>query len=140
MRARTFFVLPLVLAARVESGEVVAGASVFGGPRGPAEEKAVRRVLEAYVRAIEGKDLEAFRAVKPNLTAEEERRAKKAFESLQSQAIVMTVASADVQETTATIRVNRRDTINGSIVSAFPQTFLLARGREGWAIQEIGGR
>ena len=51
MRARTLLVVPLLLAARVESGEVVAGTSVFGGPRGPAEEKALRRVLEAYVRA-----------------------------------------------------------------------------------------
>ena len=129
-----------LLAPPLEAGEVVVGGSVFTGPRAQAEEKALRRVLEAYVRAIEAKDLVAFRAAKPNLTAEEERRAKKAFDSLRSQAIVMTVNAAEVQETTATIRVSRRDTINGGIVSSFPQTFTLVRSREGWTIQEIGGR
>jgi hypothetical protein len=124
----------------LEAGEVVVAGSAFEGPRAQAEEKALRRVLEAYVRAIEAKDLVAFRAVKPNLTGEEERRARKAFDSLNSQAIVMTVSAADVQETTAILRVSRRDTINGGIVSSFPQTFTLVRSRDGWTIQEIGGR
>ena len=95
-------------------------------------------MLEAYVRAIEVKDVGLFRTVKPNLSPDEERRARKAFESLQSQAIVMTVMSVDVQGSRATVKVSRRDTINKSIVSSFPQTFALERAKDGWAIRDIG--
>ena len=102
------------------------------------EEHPVLRVLEAYVRAIEVKDVDLFRTVKPNLSTEEERRARKAFDSLQSQAIVMTVLSVDVQGPRATVKVSRRDTINKGIVSSFPQTFALDRAKDGWAIREIG--
>jgi hypothetical protein len=142
MRILVFSVLTVagLAAAPLEAGVVVVAGSAFAGSRAQAEEKALRRALEAYVSAIEAKDLAAFRAVKPNLTAEEERRARKAFDSLKSQAIVMTVNAADVQDATAIIKVSRRDTINGGIVSSFPQTFTLVRAREGWTIQEIGGR
>jgi predicted DNA-binding transcriptional regulator AlpA len=34
--------------------------------------------------------------------------------------------------------VTRRDTINGSIPGAFPQTFTMSKGRTGWVIAEIG--
>jgi hypothetical protein len=132
--------LACLLGASAESGEVRAGASAFAGPQAQAEERALRKVLEGYVRAIEARDVEAFRVVKPNLSGEEEKRVRKAFASLQSQEIVMTIQAVELKDAEATIRVSRRDTINGSIVSSFPQTFTLARAREGWIIQEIGSR
>lgn len=127
-----------VCAARAEAGEVLAGAGAFSGAKAGGEEKAVRRLLEGYVRAIETEDIEQFRAVKPNLSADEERKARKAFESLQSHAIVMTIQSVDVQEGQALVRVSRRDTINGTIVSSFPQSFILTKGKDDWSIREIG--
>ncbi len=126
-----------VCAASAEAGEVVAAPNAFSGSKA-SEEKAIRRLLESYVRAIETKDVDQFRSVKPNLSADEERKARKAFESLQSQAIVMTIQSVEVQEGQALVRVNRRDTINGTIVSSFPQSFSLAKAREDWNIREIG--
>ena len=39
----------------------------------------IRKVLEVYVRAVEAKDLQMFRTVKPNLSEEEEKRARAAF-------------------------------------------------------------
>ena len=126
-----------LLAARGEAGEVVAVSGAFSGASAQ-EEHPVLRVLEAYVRAIEVKDVDLFRTVKPNLSSEEERRARKAFDSLQSQAIVMTVLSVDVQGPRATVKVSRRDTINKGIVSSFPQTFALDRAKDGWSIREIG--
>jgi hypothetical protein len=98
----------------------------------------IRKVLEAYVRAVEAKDMEMFRTVKPNLTEEEEKRARAAFKSIQSQVVKMNVLSLDVKEGKATVKVSRRDTINGSIVSSFPQTFSLAKETAGWTIQDIG--
>jgi hypothetical protein len=52
--------------------------------------------------------------------------------------VKITVVSVDLQGSEAVVRVSRRDTINGSLVSSFPQTFRLARKAAGWAIQEIG--
>jgi len=98
----------------------------------------IRKVLEVYVRAVEAKDLQMFRTVKPNLSEEEEKRARAAFKSIQSQVVKMNVLSLDVKEGKATVKVSRRDTINGSIVSSFPQTFSLAKETAGWTIQDIG--
>lgn len=114
--------------------------SAFATPGAKAEELALRKVLGRYVQAIENKDLAAFRSVKPNLSVEEEQQAKKAFESVQSQVITMTVLAAEVRESEAILKVSRRDTINQTIVSSFPQTITLARGREGWTIEAIAGR
>jgi hypothetical protein len=98
----------------------------------------IRKVLETYVRAVEAKDMQMFRTVKPNLSEEEEKRARAAFKSIQSQVVKMNVLSLDVKEGKATVKVSRRDTINGSIVSSFPQTFSLAKETAGWMIQDIG--
>jgi hypothetical protein len=104
----------------------------------PVEDAAVRKVIADYGRAIETKDLHLFKSVKPNLTQDEERRTRAAFEAVKSQVVKITVTSVDMQGSDAVVRVSRRDTINGSLVSSFPQTFRLARKVGGWAIQEIG--
>jgi hypothetical protein len=98
----------------------------------------IRKVLETYVHAVEAKDVEMFRTVKPNLSEDEEKRARMAFKSIQSQVVKMNVLALDVKDGKATVKVSRRDTINGSIVSSFPQTFQLAKEPAGWMIQDIG--
>ena len=102
------------------------------------EAMGIRKVLEVYIHAVEAKDVQMFRAVKPNLSEEEEKRARMAFKSVQSQVVKMNVLSVDVKDGKATVKVSRRDTINGSIVSSFPQTFQLAKETAGWMIQDIG--
>ena len=102
------------------------------------EETEIRRLIDDYARAIETRDIAHFKKVKPNLGKEEEARLRRAFESIQSQVVKVTVLSLEVQGTQATARLIRRDTINGSIVSSFPQTLTLARGQEGWTIEQIG--
>jgi hypothetical protein len=132
---------------RIATGMIVAlltGASAGSDQAPPTpppsspEDIAVRKVIADYGRAIETKDLGLFKTVKPNLSPDEERRTRLAFETVKSQVIKITVVSVDVQGTDAVVRVSRRDTINGSLVSSFPQTFRLARGKAGWSIQEIG--
>ena len=137
------FALAFVLALRPEA--LAAGVpddapSAVSLPTGsPSTEAAgIRKVLEAYVRAVEAKDVQMFRAVKPNLSEEEERRVRAAFKSIQTQAVKMNVLSLDVKEGKATVKVARRDTINGSIVSSFPQTFQLAKVEAAWTIEDIG--
>jgi hypothetical protein len=109
-------------------------ASVAASP----DEAAIRKVIGDYAKAIENKDLELFKAVKPNLSPEEEKRARSAFASIQSQVVKITFLSIDVKERQAVVKVTRRDTINGSIPGAFPQTFTMSKGRTGWVIDEIG--
>lgn len=115
-----------------------AGAVTLPAGNPSPEALAIRKALETYIRAVEAKDVQMFRSVKPNLSDEEERRARTAFKSIQSQVVKMNVLSLEVKELKATVKVARRDTINGSIVSSFPQTFQLAKETAGWMIQDIG--
>ena len=103
-----------------------------------AQEDAVRRLLASYERAIETKDLALFRSVKPNLSAEEERRLRKAFESTSTHEVTITVEGLDCQESRCVARLTRRDTLDRSIVSSFPQTLRLGQGPDGLVIEEIG--
>ena len=103
-----------------------------------SQEEAVKRLLATYQRAIETKDLGLFRSVKPNLTGEEERRLRKAFDSTKTQQVTITVAAVDCQDRTCVVRLNRRDTLDATIVSSFPQTMRLTQGEGGLVIEEIG--
>jgi hypothetical protein len=103
-----------------------------------AQEDAVRRALESYARAIETKDLPLFRSVKPNLSAEEEKRLRKAFDSTKSHEVTITLEAVDCEESRCVARLKRRDTLDRSIVSSFPQTVRLAQGAQGMVIEEIG--
>ena len=143
-RGKALVAFALALAA---ASAATVGAAIFDDapsavtlPSGDLTTEAtnIRKVLEAYVRAVEAKDMQMFRAVKPNLTDEEEKRARMAFKSIQSQVVKMSVLALEVKNGKATVKVSRRDTINGSIVSSFPQTFQLAKETGGWTIQDIG--
>ena len=136
---RTFacFVL-LGLLGRPVAGWARTTAALETQAAGSREEAEIRHLIDDYARAIEARDIAHFKKVKPNLGKEEEARLRRAFESIQSQVVKVTVLSLEVQGTQATARLARRDTINGSIVSSFPQTLTLARGQEGWTIEQIG--
>jgi len=103
-----------------------------------AQEEAVKHVLDSYEAAIETKDIDLFRRVKPNLSADEERRLRKAFESTRSHEVTITIEGLDCREDRCVARLARRDTLDGSIVSSFPQTLKLGPGKDGLVIEEIG--
>lgn len=130
--ASALFVRPAAGGYAMESPVVLPAGDLASDALG------IRKVLEVYVRAVEAKDMAMFRTVKPNLSDEEEKRARAAFKSVQSQVVRINVVSVDVRDGRATVKVTRRDTLNGSIVSSFPQTFLLAKDAGGWTIQDIG--
>jgi hypothetical protein len=141
--ARAALLLMGVLVARREDAAWAALADPPSAVTLPAgelstEAAGIRRVLETYIKAVEAKDVQMFRSVKPNLSEEEEKRARAAFKSVATQVVKMSVLSLDVKEGKATVKVARRDTINGSIVSSFPQTFQMAKETSGWTIQDIG--
>lgn len=106
--------------------------------RTKAQEEGVKRLLATYEHAIESKDLALFRSVKPNLTGEEERRLHKAFESTKTHAVTITVESLECSERSCVVKLSRRDTLDATIVSSFPQTLRLSQTPEGFVIEEIG--
>lgn len=105
---------------------------------GATEDPAVRRVLADYARAIEQKDMALFKAIKPGLSKDEEKRLADAFKAIKTQQVNLTVNSVEIAGQTARVRVSRRDTINGKAVQGVEQMFTLAKGPGGWTIQSIG--
>ena len=114
---------------------LVAGVAT-ASPSSP-EEPAISAVIADYARAIETRDLELFRSVKPVLSPDEEQRLRTAFANTESHSVKITLRSVEVKDSQATVHLARRDTI-GSIVASFPQTIVLRRGPKGWTIDEIG--
>jgi len=107
-------------------------------PGAPGPEPAIRKVIADYGRAIESKDIALFRAVKPNLTPDEEKRLQESFKAIKSQQVGITIEAVQVDGGLATVRVSRQDTINGTRVKPIQQVFRLVPSGSSWAIQTIG--
>ena len=93
-----------------------------------------------YGRAIESKDLALFRSIKPNLTAQEERRLREGFRDVTSQHVALTVLSIARKGDEASVSVRRRDTLvaagrQQSVESH--QTLRVARVNGNWVITDI---
>jgi hypothetical protein len=99
---------------------------------------AVRRVIAEYGRAIGTQDLALFRSLKPDLTADEEKRLREAFKMIKSQVVGITVESVAIDGDRATVRVTRQDVVNGRPMKPAAQTFRLTASGGGWQIQSIG--
>jgi hypothetical protein len=108
------------------------------GPVASVHEPAIRKVIADYGRAIEGKDIALFRAVKPNLSGDEAKRLQEAFKAIKSQKVGITIEKVDVSGEQATVRVSRQDTINGNPVQRVQQVFRMTQAGGGWVIQSIG--
>ena len=125
-----------------ESAAVKPAPSPVAPP--PAEsddEPAIRRVVAAYARAIESKDLDLFRSIKPNLGAEEERRIQQGFRAVTSQKVNITITSIDRRGDRAILQLRRQDIIEAGGRRQSPesrQTMTLAKTNGNWFIVEIG--
>ena len=107
-------------------------------PVAAGPEPAIRKVIADYGRAIEGKDIALFKAVKPNLTPDEEKRLQESFKAIKSQQVGITIEAVQVDGAQATVKVSRQDVINGNKVKAVQQVFRLAQSGGAWSIQAIG--
>jgi len=132
--------VPVITLPPVTIGPVVTAPPIAPdqGASATAHDAEIRRVIAEYARAIEGKDLALFRAVKPNLSGDEEKRLQDAFKAIKSQQVAITIDSIQVEGAQATVRVSRQDVINGRAMRAVHQTFRLVQGGPGWTIQTIG--
>jgi len=98
----------------------------------------VRRVIADYARAIETHDVGLFKTIKPDLSAEDEKRLQEAFKAIQSQQVGITIDAVEIDGAKAMVRVSRRDTINGKPQRPQQQTFRLVQKGGSWSIQSIG--
>jgi serine/threonine protein kinase len=97
----------------------------------------VKKVVDDYAKAIQAKDIAMFRAVKPNLSADEEKRWRAIFKLYKTYKVNVTISSIQVAGAEAKVRVSRQDTIDGNPF-VFQQLLTMAKGPEGWTIREIG--
>ena len=120
-----------------------AGSRGRAAQSGPVEDDdSIRRVIEAWVQAIERKDLAAYRAVKPNLSPDEVRRIQEGFRAVSSQRVAITILGINHEgQNVAVVRLRRRDTIvagGRQQTTDIQQTMTVARSGAGWIISEIG--
>jgi hypothetical protein len=97
-------------------------------------------VIANYGRAIERKDIAAFRALKPNLTSVEERRLQDGFRAVTSQRVNLTIISLERDGDTASVVLRRRDEIvvgGRTQQTDAQQVVRLARAAGSWVITEI---
>jgi serine/threonine protein kinase len=109
-------------------------------PTAEQDEAAIRRVIAAYARAIESKDVALFRSIKPNLSLEEERRLQEGFRAVTSQRVALNVLSINRRGDDAIVVLRRRDTIQAGgreQTAETQQTIRLARANGNWAIVDI---
>jgi hypothetical protein len=97
--------------------------------------------VATYARAIETKDLALYRAVKPNLSAAEQRTIEDGFRAVTSQRVTITIQSIERHPQDALVRLRRQDVIQVSgrqQTTDNQQTMRFARTPSGWVIREIG--
>jgi serine/threonine protein kinase len=110
------------------------------GPTADSDDAAIRQVIASYGRAIESKDIRLFRSVKPNLSADEERRLQDGFRAVASQRVSLTIITIDRKGDQATAVIRRRDEIEAGgrkQSTDARQVVTLSRQAGGWVITEF---
>jgi Protein kinase domain len=108
--------------------EAAADVAAAPSPDGEADDTEIRRVIGLYERALETKDLDLLRQVKPNLSAAEIASFNRG-EAAQVEINILEIVREDDR---ASVRVERRDDLPQS--SRFEQTLRLLRTGGGWVI------
>jgi predicted Ser/Thr protein kinase/tetratricopeptide (TPR) repeat protein len=100
-----------------------------------SSEAEVRRVIEEYARAMQTRDIAAYRTLKPDLSADDEKRLREAFKNSRTESVGITVDSVEIDGDRATVRATRQDVIDGHTTRAVVQTFRLVRVGSAWQIR-----
>jgi serine/threonine protein kinase len=110
-------------------------------PPPESDDSLITRVIDAWARAIENKDLAAYRALKPNMTAAEQRRIEEGFRAVSSQRVTITILGIEKRGAQALVRLRRRDAIvvdGRQQTTETQQTITVARAGSSWVIRDIG--
>jgi len=84
---------------------------------------------------MQTRDVALYRSLKPNLSADDEKRLREAFKASRTDAVGITIESLEIDGDRATVRATRQDVIDGRPTKAVVQTFKLARVGTAWQIQ-----
>jgi hypothetical protein len=101
----------------------------------------VRAVIAAYERAIETKNLDLFRSVRPGLSAAEEGRLRESFRQVDSQDVTISINDLRIDGRSASVRLARSDVIVSGgrrQTQNSQQTIRLEKTGASWVIVEIG--
>jgi hypothetical protein len=107
-------------------------------PAGPSDDVLVRRAISAFGRAIENKDLAAYKALRPGLSREDEGKLRAAFDNIRSQEVELAIESVSIEGSQAVVRVVRSGKVNGQPVPTRRETYRLTKGQGAWSIKDIG--
>ena len=107
----------------------------------PAEsdDAAIRRVIQTYKRAIETKNIELYRSIRPNLSRAAETTLMNSFKQIDSQQIDLRIENLRIEGRTASALIVRRDTLITSgrrQVQNSTQTLRFEKTDAGWFIAE----
>jgi hypothetical protein len=94
-----------------------------------------------YGRAIETKNVDLFRSVRPGLSSAEEARLRDSFRQVESHQVAITVDQLRVDGRNATVRLSRLDmfvTSGRRQTQRSQQTLRLEKASAGWIITAIG--
>ena len=110
-------------------------------PPPPRSNSDIQAVLDAYVKAIERKDLVALRTVRPGLTDADLQRWAASFEITRSRKVDLKVDDITVDAKGARATGRRRDTTvltNGQTIQRNTRfVYTLSRGSRSWVLQEM---
>jgi len=110
-------------------------AALPAAPALDATDAAVRRVIADFERAIDSQDFALYRSLKPDLSANDEKKLRDLFRSFKAYDVDIQVDSVQFEGERATVLVRRQDTVNGRNQGTRQQTFRLARVGGVWQIQ-----
>jgi serine/threonine protein kinase len=105
------------------------------------DDSVIKRVVATWASAIENKSIAMYRSVKPNLSADEQRRLQEGFDAVSSQKVAISILAIEHRGQEAVVRLRRRDTIDAGgrqQTRDAQQTLTLVRSGSGWVISEIG--
>ena len=100
----------------------------------------MRGVIRTYERAIETKNVDLFRSVRPGLSAAEESRIRTSFSQIDSQQVDITIDELRIEGRMANVRLSRRDTIVSAgrrQTASSRQTLRMEKAAQGWIITDI---
>jgi hypothetical protein len=103
------------------------------------DEIAIRRVIDTFKTAIETKDIDLYRSVRPSLSAAEEERLRASFQRIDLQ-VTITIEDIRVEGSTAIARISRQDVIKGGgrqQTMAIRQTLRFEKSAAGWVITTV---
>jgi hypothetical protein len=123
---------------------LAAGAQPAAGPpsgeavRLTFDAGAIRAALETYRQALEAKDLELLRQIRPGLSAGEIERFTQAFDQIDSLQVTLTVHSIAASDEAAVVKGLREDRFvlkDGSTLNnEAPFVYTLKETAEGWVL------